>query len=56
MSICRCVQAQNKVRACDWTVKREVGLRVLKMGQLGRHGEGRNMEKGKDEPDPHGFK
>jgi len=31
LSICRGGQAQDKVRACDWTVEKEGGLRVLEM-------------------------
>jgi hypothetical protein len=29
--MCRRGQAQDKVRACDWAVEKEGGLRMLKM-------------------------
>jgi hypothetical protein len=29
LSICRWGQAQDKVKACDWAVEKEGGLRIL---------------------------
>ena len=39
LSMCKLVQAQDEARACDWAVGKEGGLRVLEMGEIGRHEE-----------------